>query len=155
MKSPLLAPYGTRIYKALTYAKMKNGEVFHVSEAKACLSGLFKGADLRDVRETYGSLGKNGLVLRVSPDNWVITEEGSEHIYRIVGNYRQKCRRDHGPLFMNYYHEQLAKVAEKGTFLSSEYLDEEDRILEELNEKIKARSDRKKASASSRSRARR
>lgn len=152
MNSPSLTPYSSRIYKALAYAKMKNGEVFHVAEAKACLSGLFKAADLRDVRETYGSLGKNGFVTRISPDNWVITEDGVEHMYRIVGKHRERCRRDLGPMFMASYHDRLARLAEKGTFLSTDYLDEEDSILEELNAKIAARNKRKGAAAKARAR---
>jgi hypothetical protein len=150
MASATLTLYGSRTYKSLLYAKMRGNRRFYSSDIKECLPGLFKGHDLRDAREALGSMSKRGFINRISPDYWEITPAGIEQIYHSAAFYRVSCRRNLGPQFMAAHYDKLAKVADKATFLSPDYLDEEDLILEELLAKVEARAERKRISSARR-----
>ena len=79
-----LVVYNSTGYNTLCFAKMMKsyGRSFSAIQLKECLRGVFHETGISRTKEQLKSLEKNGYISRASEDEWSITENGIEQIFK-------------------------------------------------------------------------
>jgi hypothetical protein len=83
------------------------------------------GSD-RELKEQLKSLEKNGYISRASEDEWLITENGIEQIFKSAAVYRGQKERFLGKRYVANTNKQISNIAKSD---SMDKYDEEEEIL--------------------------
>lgn len=136
--------YGSKAHSSLCYAMMRRG-CFSADEMRLCLSGVFgnQSRSLNEAKRACMHLSKYSLVDKCPADGWVITDAGKEMLYVAAHNHRQYKEKILGKRMLHNLHRKIDKEPRTLQY-SMGFLDKEDKIIEEINKKIKSLSKQKK-----------
>ena len=130
-------PYKSNGYRILCYGVFRKGN-FKTSEIKSCLSGSFPRTNNRDFLVPANCLLKAGFLVRINRDTWRVTRSG-ELAMSVAAAYHREFRvRILGPRYMEEATERIRRVNASMMPLE-EKLDAEDKILDEIEDRIAAR----------------
>lgn len=150
-KKKTTVTYGSAGYSILCYAKMVN-RPFKSKECLSCIPGQFSGSV--DPAGSFWSsactLEKNGLMRKVEKGVWQITDAGKREIIESVSIYRMRQTTEFGQRYMTNYRERMAKASNYIFGLDNEALDEEEKLLIEIEDKMRRRNAKRRESAKKR-----
>ena len=123
-----LVVYNSTGYNTLCFAKMMKsyGRSFSAIQLKECLRGVFHETGISRTKEQLKSLEKNGYISRASEDEWSITENGIEQIFKSAAVYRGQKERFLGKRYVANTNKQISNIAKSD---SMDKYDEEEEIL--------------------------
>ena len=123
-----LVVYNSTGYNTLCFAKMMKsyGRSFSAIQLKECLRGVFHENGISRAKEQLKSLEKNGYISRASEDEWLITENGIEQIFKSAAVYRGQKERFLGKRYVANTNKQISNIAKSD---SMDKYDEEEEIL--------------------------
>ena len=108
-----LVVYNSAGYNTLCFAKMMKsyGRSFSAIQLKECLRGVFHETGISRTKEQLKSLEKNGYISRASEDEWLITENGIEQIFKSAAVYRGQKERFLGKRYVANTNKQISNIA--------------------------------------------
>ena len=123
-----LVVYNSAGYNTLCFAKMMKsyGRSSSAIQLKECLRGVFHETGISRAKEQLKSLEKNGYISRASEDEWLITENGIEQIFKSAAVYRGQKERFLGKRYVANTNKQISNIAKSD---SMDKYDEEEEIL--------------------------
>lgn len=138
-------PYGSRGYSILYYGASRKSS-FTVSQIKSCLSGKFPLSHTnQDFLEPANRLIKAGLLVKTEPHTYVVTNNGIREMVAAVAFYRESRARTVSQAYLNETAKRINKI--HGTNMSlMEKLDAEDLVLNEIQDKVNVRNEKKNKS---------
>jgi predicted transcriptional regulator len=98
------------------------------------LRGVFYEPGIHRAKSQLKSLHENGYVSRIAEDEWEITNEGIEQIYRSVMGYRAQKERFLGKRYVANVNNQIVKIRRKESIAQ---FDEEEKILVAVEDRMK------------------
>lgn len=131
-------PYGSRGYLILYYGIFRNEE-FTTSQIKSCLSGKFPLAHTnQDFLSPANRLIDAGLLIKVKPHTYSVTEMGVRAMVCAAAYQREHRARIVSQKYVDETNNRIQEI-HKTDMSIIEKLDAEDRILNEIQEKMTAR----------------
>lgn len=136
-------PYKSRAYTILYYGTSRKCK-FTTQEIKRCLSGLFPNEKTnQDFLVPANKLRKAGLIERIDANTWLVTEAGIKAMIEAAAHYREFRWRTVGVNYLENAYEKI-RIINSSTMTLMEKLDAEDKILNQIEDLIRKRNDKKK-----------